>query len=439
MSACAAVRGLFRTPRAGPAFRWSETGEDATPQCGWPTRVESIRSILSQTGLTVGRLSAITGKRYGSRSPYFIPATFLYKLRSGVTPHVCQIVALSESTGYRFVDWMQMCGFDLHQIPRLQMQLHAERTVLITPIDFGPAYFVPRSSVDEAACDSSMSPQPGEARRPGSGRYLFAKVGSGDAQLCPALVPGSVVRVDRCYPERLRSAESTSLRSLLWLVEQPRGLTCCHVRWIDDRQVVLLPSRPPWGSWPLRLPNEARILGLVDTEGRPLNPAQPQPRTRPMTIAPLLPQPQGTKRMRFSDLLRISRGRSGLTFRAAQRLTGAIAQILRSRDHAIALGLLSDYEAMGRLPRHIAKIVSLCITYCMDIRELMEAAGVNIDDSAKMPLPMLNRALPVLHDFLDRAAHESTIGIGPQQRATREWSAREKFRDMEPIFVTHST
>ncbi len=439
MSACAAVRGLFRIPRAGPAFRQNKTGEDAAPQCGWPTRVESIRSILNQTGLTVAQLSAVTGKRYGNRSPYFIPPTFLYKLRSGVTPHVCQIVALSESTGYRFVDWMQICGFDLHQIPRLQMQLHAERTVLITPIEFGPAYSVPRSNVHEVTCDSSISPQPGVPCRPGSGRYLFAKIGSSDALLCPTLVSGSVVRVDRCYPARLRGPESASLGNPLWLVEQPSGLTCCHVRWIDDRQVVLLPSRPPWGSWPLRLPTEARILGLVDIERRPLNPVQPQPRTRSMTIDQFLPQPHGTERMTFSDLLRVSRGRTGLTFRAAHRITGAIAHLLGNRDYAISLGLLSDYEAMGRLPRHLAKIISLCVTYCMDIRELVQAAGVNIDDSAKVPLPILHRALPLLPDFRDRAAHESTIAIGHQRRATREWSAREKFRDIEQVFVTHST
>jgi hypothetical protein len=42
---------------------------------------------------------------------------------------------------------------------------------------------------------------------------------------------------------------------------------------------------------------------------------------------------------------------------------------------------------MNRLPRHIAKLISLCIVYCLDIRELLEAAGVYIDDSSKMPLP----------------------------------------------------
>src|SRR5450755_4177622 len=127
MNASAAVHGLFRIPRAGPAFRHGVAGEKSTPQCGWGTRAESIKNILILCGLTITQLSAATRRRYGTRSPYFIPATFLYKIRSGVTPHVCQIVALSENTGYRFVDWLRMFGFDLQQIPRLQIRLHSQR------------------------------------------------------------------------------------------------------------------------------------------------------------------------------------------------------------------------------------------------------------------------------------------------------------------------
>src|ERR1700730_15307581 len=135
MNASAAVRGLFGMPRAGPAFRRIEAGEDAERQCGWDPRVESSRNILGRDDHTTPQRSAATRQHYGIRSPYFIPATFFYQLRSGVTPHVCQIVALSESTGYRFVDWLRMFGFDLRHIPRLQIRLHAQRTVLVTPME----------------------------------------------------------------------------------------------------------------------------------------------------------------------------------------------------------------------------------------------------------------------------------------------------------------
>jgi hypothetical protein len=74
--------------------------------------------------------------------------------------------------------------------------------------------------------------------------------------------------------------------------------------------------------------------------------------------------------------------------------------------------LLSDYEAMDRLPRHIAKIISLCVTYCLDIRQLMETAGVYIDDSRKMPLPAFDSLVASGPDFLDGAEHYRTISLG---------------------------
>jgi hypothetical protein len=405
MDASAAVHGLFRIPRAGPAFRWSEAGEDATPHCGWDARAESFRNILSQEGRTITQLSAATRRRYGSNSSYFIPATFLYQLRSGVTPHVCQIVALSESTGYRFVDWLRMCGFDLQQIPRLQIRLHPERTVLVTPMEdcFEPFLPPPSFGYERGATSSSISHlNEGGAHR----HYLFAKIGTNDALVCPRLPPGSIVRVDRYYAHRLRGAIS----HLLWLVEQPNGLTCCQLRWIDDRQIVLLPSRPPWGRWPLRLPTEARILGVVDMDFRLRELVNLQPRAEPTNLELFFSSRQQEERIRFSDLLRISRRRAGLTFRAAHRLTRVMAQILGNREYAIALGMLSDYEAMGKLPRHIAKIMSLCAVYCMDVRELMESAGVYIDDSAKLPLPTPDGRLQIHPEFMDNASHPGTSG-----------------------------
>jgi hypothetical protein len=422
MNATAAVRGLYRIPRAGPSFRGIETGEEAASRCGWGARVESVRNILSQDGRTITQLSAATRRRYGSRSPYFIPATFFYQLRTGVTPHVCQIAALSESTGYRFADWLRMFGFDLQQIPRLQMRLHPERTVLVTPMEDGFDPFQRPPSLDYQGFWSSFAGSP-QAERSRRGRFLFVKIGSGDAMACPELVPGRVARVDRYYAQRVRGINHASMGRLLWLVEQPSGLTCCRLQWIDDRQIVLLPSRPPWGCWPLRLPTEARILGLVDMDFVPQEQVSLPARAEPSDFAALPPPRYREERMRFSDLLRISRRRAGLTFRAAHRLTRSVAQILGNREHAIALGMLSDYEALGRLPRHMAKILSLCAVYCMDFRELMAAAGVDIDDSAKLLLPTPDGRLHFRSEFPSAAADSEggiVTGYAPSAGA-RPW------------------
>ncbi len=63
-----------------------------------------------------------------------------------------------------------------------------------------------------------------------------------------------------------------------------------------------------------------------------------------------------------------------------------IAHLLGNRDYSIPLGLLSDYEAMDKLPRHIAKIMSLCIIYGIDFWDLMETSGCRLEDSDKAPL-----------------------------------------------------
>src|ERR1700730_892785 len=245
MSASVPVRGLLRIPLAGPAFRQTEVSEDAARQCHLDARVESIRNILAQGGQYVAGLSFASRQRYGTRSPYFIPPTFLYKLRLVITPHGCQIVALSEITGYRFLDWMRVCGFDLHQIPRLQVRLHTERTVLVTPIQFQTSFLPESWASDESFPGPSICSRPGTVGRSGSGRYLFAKIGRRDAVVYPELIPGSVVRVDRCHAHGMRVADQRAMPDRLWLVEHPGGLTGSLVRWIDDEPNVLPTRAPP--------------------------------------------------------------------------------------------------------------------------------------------------------------------------------------------------
>ena len=129
MSASAAARGVLGTPPAKTAFLDLPTGGNAARQFGSNVRYVTKPRNWKHSASVVShhhRLSDITARRYGSKTPYFIPPTFLYKVRRGITPHICQIAALSEITGYRFVEWMQMFGFDLHQIPFLQVRLHPE-------------------------------------------------------------------------------------------------------------------------------------------------------------------------------------------------------------------------------------------------------------------------------------------------------------------------
>jgi hypothetical protein len=368
MSACAKTIYLARVPLENSAFHPADFSADALPTHDKNGRAGQIKQVLRQAGLTMSQVSAVTDIRYGKKTPYFVPPTFLYKQKIGVTPHVCQIAALSQVTGYRFADWMNLCGFDLDLILTLQLKVHTERTVIVTP------------STTQAAFDSRFrrSPRLQELHR----RYLFAKIGSRDNVIYPKVLPGSIVRADRCY---LPQTGESDPEDLLWLVEHPGGLACCHVKRLDQEHVLLLPSRPPLSSWPLRLSREARILGLVDLE---LCPRKNQ-RLEPMylsTKSDTRVLPGDTSGMSFSKLLRASRSRTGSTLRAAHRMTLRVAELLHNREYAIPLGLLSDYEAMDRFPRHIAKIISLCVIYGIDFWELMEAGGSHIDESDKTPL-----------------------------------------------------
>jgi len=371
MNASAEVRHLAHAPLQKSAFHWAESSADAVLKGDARDCALRVKQVLRQAGLTMAQVSALTSMRYGKKTPYFVPPTFLYKQRSGIAPHICQIVALSQVTGFRFADWMKVCGFDLKLILALQLQIHTERTAIVTPGHSFPA------------CDSY--PVPWSSRlQESSRRFLYAKIGSRDAVVYPTLVPGSIVRADRCYSPHVLDGVSADDR--LWLVEHPGGLACCYVRRVDSEHVVLLPNRPPLSAWPLRLSREARILGLVDLQLRPREAVQFEPMCGPTGSESFSMAPHGDRRISFSKLLRVSRSRIGLTLRAAHKMTLRVAQLRRDRDYRIALGLLSDYEAMDRLPRHVAKIMTLCVVYGIDPWELMEAGGVHIDDSDKAPL-----------------------------------------------------
>ena len=215
-----------------------------------------------------GTLPAFSGAR---ASPWLDPAGG--GGGGGGGPHICQLVALSESTGYRFADWMRMAGFELRNIPRLQVELHFERTVAITPTEFRSTFHSSPAASDQLLIDQPLSRahplsrsrqdsreadvRGEDLRRDDASRrepYSLVKIGSDDAAFSPQLVAGMIVRVDRRY-RRLIDLAMTNLvspRDLLWLVDRPGGLTCCQVEWAGDDQIILWPARPPLGSLPLR-------------------------------------------------------------------------------------------------------------------------------------------------------------------------------------------
>ena len=351
-------------------------------------RAAEIKCALKSAGLTLSQVSALTIRRYGKSSPYFLPPTFLHKLIAGVTPHICQIAALSAITRCRFTDWMRAFGFDLPQIPRLQVRLHRERTVLITPVErerretiAGPYKTGAIADTNHFSGFRSTTPL-----SPVDELYLYAKIGTSDSSTFPELLPGSIVRVDT-RSKGLDGFSDNARSGPIYLVERVGGLTCCRVKQIDNRHILLLSQLSPQSSIPLRMEDEVRILGKIDTELRPAQvaPVLSHSTDSGLTNSSLRQNLHNTSRL--CALLQASRERSGLTFRSAHKISILIAQAFHDKHYAISIGLLSDYETMNHPPRHIAKIITLCVVYGIDFYHYLNCAGIPFNDPEISPMP----------------------------------------------------
>jgi hypothetical protein len=159
------------------------------------------------------------------------------------------------------------------------------------------------------------------------------------------------------------------------------------VKQIDNRHILLLSRLSPQSSMPLRLEDEARILGKVDTELRPTQVAPVFTSSIDSGSTTSSLRPNLHSKPRLCALLQASRERSGLTFRSAHKMSILVVQALHNKHYAISIGLLSDYETMNRPPRHVAKIITLCILYGIDFYHYLNCAGIPFNDSEESPMP----------------------------------------------------
>ena len=67
-----------------------------------------------------------------------------------------------------------------------------------------------------------------------------------------------------------------------------------------------------------------------------------------------------------------------------------------------------------RLPRHIAKIISLCVVYGIDFWQFMQAGGTQVDDSDKAAVFSSSLTIPMVLDseLHSRACFRGVIGSG---------------------------
>ena len=326
--------------------------------------VERVKAILTSKGLTLYQASQRTRRVYGRSAPYFLPHNLYYELGSGtLTPSLHQLFALSRISGYRLNDWLRVFSFNLEDIARMQVFLSSKRTVLLDsslddpeswiswfrdrPGRPAPRAIAPIGQVLELA-------RPRRIRSVSPARdtnYAYAKIGLEDAFAFPELLPGSIVRANTGSPRAILPTTGSTVSQRLFLIEHAGGLCCCQLRAVGSNRIIPASPQLPYAQVELKVPDEARVLGVVDLEIRSLlDPRQPDV---PMGLArhwrPLPLEPYET---RLSHLLRRARLRMGLSFRDASAMSRHIAHALGDPQYFAASGSLSDYEAQDSPPRH---------------------------------------------------------------------------------------
>jgi len=370
---------------------------------------DRIRGILLTKNLTLYKVSALTREHYPGAPGYHIPRNFYFQLRSAaLSPTLLQLFALSRVSGYRLVDWLDVFGFRPDTIPCLQAVLHHPRTTLLDSTIYDVEAPIPwfrdrstRGRPPAVAPLSQLLESSGELRlsaleSPATGPYLYAKIGRQDAFAFPHLIPGSIVRANPRLVERVSPKPGGEISKHIFLVEHSRGVSCCRLYFGTGNRVTLTATLLPFANVELQVGSEARILGVVDTELRPLANQKRMAHSLcgPPEVAPDLarlwtagPLKQGIGLQRPDLLLKSARLTAGLSLRHASEMSRAVAIALRDKRYFASPGWLSDYEASGVPPRHIHKLLTICILYSIRFAEILRSFGLALRETATASIP----------------------------------------------------
>lgn len=353
-----------------------------------------IRAVLAFRNLSLHRVSAASARIYGANSASHIPHTLYHALTGSADfrPSLAQTCALSRITDYRIEDWLAVLGIDLEQTAGLEAALPMNRTRLLHPL-YEPVGLrmgrpimmnenLPTQGVFPLGSllrwSSNILPEVTE--RPS----LFARIGSEDAFAWPELLPGSIVRVvsELSQGTAIPDAGDPPLR----FIEHERGFWCGRFHVSESGIIHAAAAELAYAQTALRTPQEARIVGVVDMEIRWLHrferPMVPGAFSRYQPPNPLHRSPTG-----LGSLVRRARERAGLTLEKASWLSREIAKYLGGAQYAIAQSTLSEYEAQDAPPRHLEKVITLCLIYGIRLGDLVAAAGTTPDELGRQWMP----------------------------------------------------
>jgi hypothetical protein len=387
--------GRMREARQGAAF-----AAPPLTAANNEERVARFRGALASKGLTVYSLAKKTQDLYGDSSPYSIPHNFChYIVAPQISPHICQVVALSRLTGYSLAACLDLFGFSPELITQWQLRLRPERTILLPSEIYDKNAMVPflDTRIDVAELESTVpfskvadyfNMQPSrEIEKLNRQRFLYARIGRDDTLAFPDIVPGSIVRIDR-HQTSLKEESSSSAVNPVYLVEHSGGLSCCHVQRIERERILLAPHRFDFERLDFQLNRDAVILGRVNAEMRPMRGIEKtngcRLRPGPAIAGPRKPMESVAS---LGELLRRSRERIGLSLRKVHEMSLELALGLYDDNYQLATSALWDMETKQILPRHIEKIFAVCILYYLDLWEYLRAAGIAVENTGQEPLP----------------------------------------------------
>lgn len=362
-------------------------------------RARRVRNILSRKRLSLLQVSVASARIFGADTPYHVPHNLYYDLRNlRFTPNLHQFIALSSVSGYRLLDWLSVLGFDLENISRLQIELEFPRTILLDANLYDSRALIPWFQ-QKSPMLAAITPftqvvsqnvfEPIDALlRTNRNPFLYAKLGSEDTFSFPELTPGSVVRVN----PRLDSIRSATLRSGVsrefFLLEHAQGLNCCRIRPVAPGCIAIVGQDRTGPEREFRLDREVRILGTADMEIlRFGNLLDPRPHRTPSRLRPVDAIMPLTSATDLRHLIASRRRRNGLSFRQASAMSDLIAAKLGDERYSIAVGSLSDYEAMETPPRHVHKVLTLCMLYSIDFWQFLQTAGLATNQLGAESMP----------------------------------------------------
>jgi hypothetical protein len=364
-------------------------------------RAEQVRQILSAKGTTLYRISQESAQVFGRPSRFYIP----HNLYSDVTgpffvPTIYQMFALSQITNYRLSDWLAVFGFDLDLISRLRLLIPRQQTTLLDAMVYDASAWVPW--LDERELDRPAPPiaplgqflavaaprRATDLLAMNQRRFIYARVGKADIHALPHLAADSIVRIRMPYSRELLSGTRSSPEPRLFCVEHNSGWTCSQLAMLGKDRVLLRSPQRPCAQRELVLGKEARILGVIDAEIRPV-----QNRKSLQLPAHSIPVPRShvangaDSQSGFKYLLLASRIRVGLSFREASSISRWIATTLSDELYFAAASTLSDYETLSSPPRQIQKVITLCLLYCIDFDQFLRVSGLPIEQAGHEPMP----------------------------------------------------